>query len=87
MSKHQDVAKALVSQNTNLKVSVDELYVVWFCKTLQNWKALVSSDHLEFDGVYYEVTYNGLLDEAYVDRYRKESNDRVIHPISLLGNK
>lgn len=31
--------------------------VVWFSKTLQNWKALVSTN--VSDGMYYEVTYNG----------------------------
>ena len=49
-----------------------ELYVVWFCKTLQNWKALVSTD--TFDGTYWEVTYNGGKQETYVDRYTKALN-------------
>ncbi len=33
-----------------------EVYIVWFSKTLQNWKALVSTT--VSDGMYYEVTYN-----------------------------
>lgn len=49
-----------------------EVYVVWFSKTLQNWKALVSTTLP--DGMYYEVTYNGDKDEAYLDAYKKVDN-------------
>ncbi len=28
----------------NMKTTADEFYVVWFAKTLGNWKALVSTD-------------------------------------------
>lgn len=34
-----------------------EVYTVWKCKALQNWKYLLSSTL--FDGMYYELTYNG----------------------------
>ena len=47
-------------------------YVVWFSKTLQNWKALVSTTLN--DGVYYEVTYNGDKKETYLDCYKKFHN-------------
>lgn len=49
-----------------------ELYVVWFAKVLQNWKALVSTDML--DGKYFEVTYNGDKKETYIDVYVKTTN-------------
>lgn len=49
-----------------------DVYVVWFCKTLQNWKALVSTDM--HDGMYYEVTYNGDKGETYLDAYKKFEN-------------
>lgn len=49
-----------------------EVYVVWFAKVLQNWKALLSSTLP--DGMYYEVTYNGDEQETYVDAYRKLIN-------------
>ena len=49
-----------------------QLYVVWFTKTLQNWKALVGST-LE-DGLYYEIIYNGDKKETYLDAYMKFSN-------------
>lgn len=53
----------------------DDFYVVWFCKVLQNWKALISTDVVS--GVYYEVTYNGDRCEAYIDTYSKERNIAV----------
>ena len=48
------------------------VYVVWFCKTLQNWKALASTTVP--DGMYYELTYNGDKDEMYLDAYKKFEN-------------
>lgn len=47
------------------------MYVVWFCKTLQNYKALVSGPSID---EYVEVTYNGDRDETYVDVYYKTKN-------------
>lgn len=52
-----------------------DVYVVWFSKTLQNWKALVSTTLP--DSMYYEVTYNGDADEAYLDAYRKVDNVKI----------
>jgi hypothetical protein len=53
-------------------VAVSQIYIVWFSKTLQNWKALLST--AVADGRYYEVTYNGDSEEAYVDTYEKLTN-------------
>ena len=47
------------------------MFVVWFCKTLQNWKAIVAG--LDFDE-FIEVTHNGDKNETYVDIYRKVTN-------------
>lgn len=49
-----------------------EMYIVWKCKVLQNWKYLLSSTL--YDGMYYEVTYNGNKKEWYVDAYKKFEN-------------
>ena len=51
------------------QISLDDVYVVWFSKTLQNWKALASANIS--DGLYYEITHNGDKNETYVDVYRK----------------
>lgn len=53
-------------------LSDDDIYVVWFTKTLQNWKALISTSLP--DGMYYEVTYNGDKRETYLDAYKKFDN-------------
>jgi len=36
------------------------------------------------DGMYYEVTYNGDSDEAYIDAYKKWENFKVEWPKSYL---
>lgn len=52
-----------------------EVYIVWKCKTLQNWKYLLSSSL--FDGMYYELTYNGDKEEWYLDAYKKFENQVI----------
>ena len=68
--------KAHLEKTDRVKFTNDDVYVVWFCKTLQNWKALVSSNLP--DGMYYEVTYNGDKEEAYVDAYKKFDNVVIV---------
>ena len=48
------------------------VFIVWQCKTLQNWKFLISTTLP--DGMYYEVTYNGDKKEWYMDAYKKFEN-------------
>ena len=64
-----------VEKTDNTKITLDDVYVVWFCKTLQNWKAMVSTT--VSDGMYYEVTYNGDKKETYLDAYKKWENVRI----------
>lgn len=61
-----------VEKTDNKKLTENEVFVVWFSKTLQNWKALVSTTIS--DGMYYEVTYNGDKKETYLDAYKKWEN-------------
>lgn len=76
----QEECKQLVVDYYNKKVDVtdkkkitkNDVYVVWFCKTLQNHKALLSTT--VSDGMYYEVTFNGDNDEYYLDAYKKWEN-------------
>ena len=49
-----------------------DIYTVWKCKALQNWKFLISTSIP--DGMYYEVTYNGDKKEWYLDAYKKFEN-------------
>lgn len=72
--------KKLVTQYFNERVeitdkktiSLNDVYVVWTCKTLQNFKALLSTT--VSDGMYYELTYNGDKKEFYLDAYKKWEN-------------
>ena len=54
-----------------------DVFVVWYCKSLQNHKALLSTTL--FDGMYYEITYNGDKKEAYFDAYKKFENRVVMN--------
>lgn len=49
-----------------------DVYTVWKCKALQNWKYLISSTLR--DGMYYEVSRNGDKGEWYLDAYKKFQN-------------
>lgn len=53
-------------------ITVNDVYIVWFVKVLQHWKALVSTNLP--DGMYYELTYNGDKEEIYLDAYHKLDN-------------
>ena len=58
-------------------------YIVWKCKTLQNWKYLISTDL--HDGMYYELTYNGDKQEWYLDAYKKFEN-RCVPMTEVIAN-
>ena len=64
-----------IDKTDNVQITLDDVYIVWFCKTLQNWKALLSTTLP--DGMYYEVTYNGDKKEAYLDAYKKFENRKI----------
>lgn len=49
-----------------------EVYIVWKCKILQNWKYLLSTTLT--DGMYYELTYDGDSKRCYLDAYKKFEN-------------
>ena len=61
-----------VEKTDNIKITIDDVFVVWYCKTLQNAKALLSTN--VSDGMYYELTYNGDKNELYFDAYKKWEN-------------
>ena len=64
-----------IYEENNIDISNANFYIVWYCKTLQNAKALIISD-VE-DEKYYEVTYNGNSKEMYVDEYIKSLNKSI----------
>ena len=68
----KDIVISYIEDNEPVKVTKDNVFIVWFSKTLQNFKALVSTTLS--DGMYYELTYNGDKDELYLDAYKKWEN-------------
>ena len=73
-----DYANKHIDKTDNVQITSDDVYIVWFCKTLQNWKALASTTLP--DGMYYEVTYNGDKKEVYLDAYKKFENQKIDMP-------
>ncbi len=56
----------------SIEIKEEDTFIVWSCKTLQNNKALISTN--VSDGMYYELTYNGDKKELYLDAYKKWEN-------------
>ena len=56
-------------------ITTNDVCIVWFCKTLQNFKVILATPLL--DNILYEFSYNGNKCEAYLDVYDKIDN-RVI---------
>lgn len=67
-----EYASAHIDPTDNVQLSLDDVFIVWFCKTLHHAKVLVSTTLP--DGMYYEVTFNGVKKEIYLDAYKKFEN-------------
>ena len=67
-----EYANEHLDKSDNKQITADDVFIVWSCKTLQNNKALASTTL--FDGMYYEITYNGDKNEIYFDAYKKWEN-------------
>lgn len=67
-----EYAKQHLDVTDNVDFDISDVYVVWYAKTLQNAKALLSTTLP--DGMYYELTYNGDKNELYFDAYKKFEN-------------
>ena len=70
--KVRDYANEHLDKTDNVQITIDNVFVVWQCKILQNNKALLSTTL--YDGMYYELTYNGDKKELYLDAYKKFEN-------------
>ncbi len=68
----KDYANKHLDKTDRKQITIDDVFVVWYCKTLQNWKALASTTLP--DGMYYELTVNGDKEELYLDAYKKFEN-------------
>ena len=61
------------NKNNETQIERDDVFIVWSCKTLQNYKCLASTT-VNGDGIYAEYTYNGDKQELYEDVYKKLTN-------------
>ena len=68
----RDYTNEHLDKTDNRQITIDDVFIVWQCKTLQNNKALASTTL--FDGMYYEITFNGDKNEIYFDAYKKWEN-------------
>lgn len=71
----RDYTNEHLDKTDNRKITTDDVFIVWQCKTLQNNKALASTTL--FDGMYYEITFNGDKNEIYFDAYKKWENKKI----------
>lgn len=80
MVHYESVCKnALVkwyNEHMSNKITLENVFVVWSCKTFQNYKALLSTT-VSGDGIYAEYTYNGDKQELYEDVYKKLTNQCI----------
>lgn len=78
MDHFQSVAKKKLVEwyqknKPDVQIDLSNVFVVWSCKTLQNYKCLASTT-ISGDGIYAEYTYNGDKQELYEDVYVKLTN-------------
>ncbi len=75
-----DLAKEFVSEYHNLhemsEITQEDVFVVWLAKALQNNKAILSSTKGQ---KLYEFTWNGDLQEGYLDVYEKVDNVKIVN--------
>ena len=81
MKQFEETAKGKLlewyrKQNPKSKITQNDVYVVWACKTLKNFKCLIAAR--VSDGIYAEYTYNGDKQELYEDIYTKINNAKYV---------
>lgn len=78
IQRAKELAARAINDNVGKPIATPtDMYVVWFTKTLQNWKAFVSTSVLNSSseyGDYVEATHNGDKGETYCDVYKKQLN-------------
>jgi len=82
MDARELVHKIYYGENSAVPLPIEDVYIVWFCNALQNWKALVSTNAK--DNRYYEVTCDGEKKRTYIDEYGKKSNVTFHHETGIF---
>lgn len=67
-----DYYNEFISKDNGMKISEAQVFIVWSCKILKNWKVLAGT-HTP-DNLYYEITHNGNNEDTYIDVYDKCHN-------------
>lgn len=73
-----------VMLTTTVPINKEDLFIVWSCFILGNRKFLVGC---KTNNHYYEVTYNKVKDEWYVDEYTKKCNTCISNTNLVDYNK
>lgn len=69
----RNLLNGIVKKRPEVEIDLSNVFIVWSCKTLQNYKCLASTT-ISGDGIYAEYTYNGDKQELYEDVYGKITN-------------
>lgn len=73
-----DIAKNAVKnyyKELEIDLYFDDIFVVWSCKTLQNYKTILATRYK--DQLLFEFTWNGDQNEGYLDVYDKLKNIKI----------
>lgn len=73
---YPNICRYLIARHYGYDIS--DVYVVWFCYTLGNFKALLSTT--KKDSRYFEVTFDELRRKMYIDEYRKATQKILRRP-------
>lgn len=73
----EEIVKYHNETSDERKITKADVYMVWYCKTLQNHKALLSTKVA--DDMYYEMTLNGDKNEVYLDAYKKNRKTKELY--------
>ena len=72
IEKAKEIVMNYYNSSNEKAITIEDVAIVWFCKTLQNYKALVVT--FTPDNTYYELTYDGNQERWYLDVYGKRAN-------------
>lgn len=71
LEQGQQLVANYVNNQTNRNLKAEEVFVVWFSKTIQNKKALLGVHH---SPLYFELTVDGNAGEQYIDVYEEKDH-------------
>lgn len=73
MYARRNLLSGIEKIDQGVEIDLGDVFIVWSCKTLQNYKCLASTT-ISGDGIYAEYTFNGDKQELYEDVYKKLTN-------------